>query len=164
MTLTASIGVIGFLLSITPAWADDFSAEVDFVTRAANGNIFAVAESRLAVDRARAPQVKTFARRLVGDHLRAEAELQAAAEGSGATVPTTLDQEHQARLTALRGKSGVGFDKAYIADQLEVHSNALTLYGDYMLWGDYERLHTLAIKMIPITEAQLKDVQALAGD
>jgi putative membrane protein len=157
MTLTASIGVIGLLLLITPAWADDFSAEADFVTRAANGNIFAVAESRLAIDRARAPQV-------VGDHLRAEAELQAAAEGSGATVPTTLDQEHQARLTALRGKSGVGFDKAYIADQLEVHSNALTLYGDYMLWGDYERLHTLAIKMIPITEAQLKDVQALAGD
>ena len=67
-------------------------------------------------------------------------------------------------MTALRGKSGVGFDKAYIADQLEVHSNALTLYGDYMLWGDYERLHTLAIKMIPMTEAQLKDVQALAGD
>jgi hypothetical protein len=30
--------------------------------------------------------------------------------------------------------------------------------------GRYERLHALAIKMIPITEAQLTDVQALAGD
>jgi hypothetical protein len=29
MTLTASIGVIGLLLSITSVWADDFSAEVD---------------------------------------------------------------------------------------------------------------------------------------
>jgi hypothetical protein len=36
--------------------------------------------------------------------------------------------------------------------------------GDYMLWGEYEKLHALAIKMIPITEAQLKDAQVLAGD
>ena len=70
----------------------------------------------------------------------------------------------EARLTTLRDKSGADFDKAYVADQLETHSNALTLYGDYMLWGDYESLHTLAIKMIPITEAQLKVAQALAGD
>ena len=95
---------------------------------------------------------------------RREAELRAAAEGSGATVPTTLDQDHQARLTALRRRSGADFDKAYLADQRENHSNALTLYADYMLWGDYKKLHALAIKMIPITEAQLKDVQALAGD
>jgi putative membrane protein len=94
----------------------------------------------------------------------AETELQAAAKGSGATAPTKLDQDYQARLTALRRKSGVDFDKAYIADQVEDHSNALTLYGDYMLWGQYEKLHALAIKMIPITEAQLKQAQVLAGD
>jgi putative membrane protein len=164
MTLSVPVVVFGLVLSVAPAWAGDFSAEVDFVTRAANGNVFAVAESRLAVDRARAPAVNTFARRLIDDHGRAEAELRAAAEGSGATVPTTLDQDHQARLTALRRKAGADFDKAYIADQLEAHSNALTLYADYMLWGEYEKLHALAIKMIPIAEAQLKDVQALAGD
>jgi putative membrane protein len=101
---------------------------------------------------------------MVEDHGRAQAELQTAAEGSGATAPTMLDKEHQARLTALRAKSGVGFDKAYIADQGENHSNALTLYGDYMLWGEYEKLHALAIKMIPITEAQLKQAQVLDGD
>ena len=33
-----------------------------------------------------------------------------------------------------------------------------------MLWEDFEKLHALAIKKIPITEAQLKDAQALAGD
>ena len=101
---------------------------------------------------------------MVDEHGTAEAELQAAAEGSGAAVPTTLDEEHQARLTALQARSGADFDQAYVADQGENHSNALTLYGDYMLWGEYEKLHALAIKMIPITEAQLKDVQALAGD
>jgi hypothetical protein len=56
------------------------------------------------------------------------------------------------------------FEKAYVADQGENHSNALTLYGDYMLWGEYEKLHALAIKMIPITEGQLKAARAIAGD
>jgi putative membrane protein len=101
---------------------------------------------------------------LVEDHESAEAELKAASEGSGAVVPPALDEEHQARLTALRGMARTDFDKAYVTDQGENHSNALTLYGDYMLWGEYETLHALAIKMIPITEAELKDAQVLAGD
>jgi hypothetical protein len=64
----------------------------------------------------------------------------------------------------LRSKSGADFDKAYVADQGENHSNALTPYADHMLWGEYEKRHALAIKMIPITEAQLKQAQVLAGD
>lgn len=163
MTMMVRI-VLGLALSLMPAFAADFSAELDFVTRASNSNLFAIEESRLALDRTNNSEIKTFAGRLVDDHSKAQAELLAAAEGSGATVPTMLDQEHQARLTALQGSSGMDFDKAYVADQGENHSNALTLYADYMLWGEYEKLHALAIKMIPITEAQLKKAQTLAGD
>ncbi len=164
MTLTVPLSVIALVLSLAPVWAADSSAEVDFLTRASNANLFAVEESRLALDRTGDPKLKTFARQMVDDHGKAEAELQAAAEGSGALVPTALDEEHQTRLTALRSKSGADFDKGYVADQGENHSNALTLYADYMLWGEYEKLHALAIKMIPITEAQLKEAQTLAGD
>jgi putative membrane protein len=144
--------------------ARHYNSELDFVTRASNSNLFAIEESQLALDRSGHSQVKTFARRLVEDHESAETELKAASEGSGAAVPTALDEEHQARLTALRGMARTDFDKAYVADQGENHSNALTLYGDYMLWGEYGKLHALAVKMIPITEAQLKDAQVLAGD
>jgi putative membrane protein len=164
MNLTVLTGLLGLALSVVPVWAADFSAELDFVTRASNSNLFAIEESRLALDRSGDSQVKTFARRMVEDHGNAEAELKAAAEGSGATVPTALDEEHETRLKALQGESGLEFDKAYVADQGENHSNTLTLYGDYMLWGEYEKLHALAIKMIPITEAQLKEAQVLAGD
>jgi putative membrane protein len=137
---------------------------VDFVTRASGANLVSIAESQLALAQARDAQVKAFARRLFDDHRTAEARLQAAAVGSGAKVPTTLGQADQARVTALRRKSGAGFDKAYVADQYAVHSNALTLYGDYMLLGDNAKLNTLAIKMIPIVEAQLKTALTLSGD
>jgi putative membrane protein len=101
---------------------------------------------------------------LAEDHAKAQAALQAAAIGSGANVLTTLARDDQKLLAALQGKSGVDFDKAFVADQLAVHSNALTLYADYMLLGDNEKLKDLAIKMIPIAEAQLKVAQALDGD
>jgi putative membrane protein len=164
MTLTVPLSVIALVLSLAPAWAADSSAEVDFLTRASNSNLFAIEEPRLAIDRTRDTKLKTFARQMVKDHGGAQSELLVTAKGSGAAVPTTLDQEHQARLKALRSKSGADFDQAYVADQGENHSNALTLYGDYMLWGEYEKLHALAIKMIPITEARLKQAQVLAGD
>ena len=44
MALTVRAGVVGLLLSVAPAWAADFSAELDFVTRASNSNLFATAE------------------------------------------------------------------------------------------------------------------------
>ena len=164
MTLMVPICIIGMVLSVAPARAANFNAERDFVTRASIGNLFAIAESQLALDRTNDPRVTNFARWLVEDHGRAEEALQAAADGSGAKVPAVLDQDHQARMMALRSKSGADFNKVYVADQYEMHSNALTLYADYMLLGNNEKLRALAIKMIPITEAQLKGAQALSGN
>ncbi len=164
VTRTVLIGAFGLVLSLAPAWAGNAKDETDFVTRASLGNLVAIAESKLAADRAGDPEVKAFAGRLVEDHGTAEAALQAAADGSGATVPTTLDEDRQAHVTALGAESGAAFDRAYIADQAEVHSNALTLYADYMLLGDNAKLKALAIKMIPIAEAEFKRAQAFSGD
>jgi putative membrane protein len=97
-------------------------------------------------------------------HKKAASELEAAAVDSGATPSTALDADHQAHLTALQGKSGSDFDKAYLSDQAEIHSNTLTLYADYMLLGDNAKLKQLAIKMIPVTESQLKSANALSHD
>jgi putative membrane protein len=157
-----SIAIIGFILLASPAWAG--KDEIDFVTRASVGNLFAIAESQLAVERASDPAVNALAQQLVDDHKKAEAELESATDGSGATAATALDADHQTRATALQGKSGADFDKAYAADQGENHSNLLTLYADYMLLGDNAKLKPLAIKMIPITEQQLKKVQGLSGN
>ncbi|MGA7807679.1 DUF4142 domain-containing protein [Bradyrhizobium sp.] len=164
MTRLFSICAMGFVLLAAPARARDAKAEIDFVTRASVGNLFAIAESELAISRAGDPEVKAFAQQLVEDHQKAQAELQPATDGSGATLATALDRTHQARVTALQDKSGADFDKAFVADQGEIHSNTLTLYADYMLLGDNSKLKALAIKMIPITEAQLKKAQTLAGD
>jgi putative membrane protein len=145
-----------------PAWAG--KDEVDFVTRASIGHRFAIAESQLAIDRAVDLKVKAFAQQLVEDHSKAESELEAAAAGSGATAATALDADHQSRATALQAMHGAAFDKAFVADQVEIHSNTLTLYADYMLLGENAKLKALAIRMIPITQAQYKSANRLSGD
>jgi putative membrane protein len=163
MTVLLSVCVIAFVLLLSPAWGGDAKAEIDFVTRASISNLFAIAESQLATSRTGDPKVKAFAQQLIEDHERAEVALEHAADESGARVQMTLDRDHQARVTALRKKSGGDFDKSYIADQGEIHSNTLTLYGDYMLLGDNTKLKAFAIKMIPVTEAQLKKAQGLSN-
>ncbi len=163
MTTKFSICVIAVIvLSAGPAWAG--KDEVDFVTRASIGNLFAITESQLAIEQASDPKLKAFARQLVAAHEKAAAELQSAAEGSGATVSSSLDADHQRRVAELQGKSGADFDKSYAADQGENHSNLLTLYADYMLLGDNPKLKPLAIRMIPLTEQELRSAQALSGN
>lgn len=164
MRLMNQAGVLAFLLLATAARAAEFNPEVDFVTRASSLDLAAAAEARLALARGRDPRVKAYAQRRAADDRRATAALQAAAEGSGAKLATALDADGQKRLAALQGQSGLAFDKAYVADQVAVLSNALTFYADYMLLGDNEKLKALAIRTIPIVEAQLKDAQALNGD
>jgi putative membrane protein len=164
VTVIFSMCVLGFGLLVTPAWAGDAKAEIDFVTRASIGNLFAITESQLAIGRTDDPKIKALAQQLVEDHQKAEAALEPAADGSGAAIAAALDGDHQARVTTLQGRSGADFDKVYVADQGEIHSNTLTLYADYMLLGDNAKLKALAIKMIPITEAQLKQTQALSRD
>lgn len=162
MSTKLSMCVIAFALLVGTAWAGN--DEVDFVTRASIGNRFAITESQLAIERASDPKLKAFAQQLIDDHKKAATELESAAEGSDAAASSTLDADHQSRMTALQGKSGADFDKAYAADQGENHSNLLTLYADYMLLGNNPKLKPLAIRMIPITEQQLKKAQALADD
>lgn len=157
--LALSIAVVG--PCIDTARSGDAKAETDFVTRAANGDMLALAESRLVLERSDDAQIKAVAQRLVDVHTMAEADLEAAASRSGATVPTMLDAAHRTRLAAFQGMSGVALDRAYVGDQAEVHSNALTLYADYMLLGDNAPLKAYATKMIPVAEAQFKAMQAL---
>nr|WP_321984676.1 DUF4142 domain-containing protein [uncultured Lichenicoccus sp.] len=163
LTQVVLTSCVCLVLSRASAVARDAKDEIDFVTRASSGNLAATSESRLALSRASSPEVKAFAARLVEAQEAAEAALQVAAQGSGAVALNRLDPDHQASMTALDGKHGKSFDDAYVADQVEVHSNALTLYADYMLLGDNRKLKALAIRMIPITQAQFRGALTLCG-
>ena len=100
-------------------------------------------------------------RKMIKDHVLAEKKLQTAAKGSGATVAMSLDDPHQAMVTALESKSGADFDKAYVADQVQAHQETAALLSDYKASGDDAKLKTWATKTLPAVNMHLKMAQAM---
>jgi putative membrane protein len=147
---------------VSPAFAQSAPSS-DFAAKASVGNTFEVDESKLALEQGASPKVKAFARKMIADHGMAEKKLQAAAKGAGAAVEMSLDDPHQAMVTALKGKTGADFDKAYVADQIQAHQETAALLTDYKASGDNAKLKTWAAKTLPTVNMHLKMVQAMSS-
>ena len=155
-------GVVVLAALVSPACAQTPPAS-DFAAKASVGNTFEVTESKLALKQGSSPKVKAFARRMIKDHGLAEKKLQAAAKGTGTPVEMTLDDPHQAMVTALQGKTGPDFDKAYVADQVQAHQDTAALLTDYKASGDDAKLKTWASKTLPVVNMHLKMVQSMSA-
>ncbi|WP_131116657.1 DUF4142 domain-containing protein [Lichenihabitans psoromatis] len=147
----------------SPALAQGATPAPDFAMKASVGNTFEVAESKLALKQGASPKVKAFARKMIKDHDMAEKKLQTAAKGSGATVAMSLDDPHQALVTALQAKTGADFDKAYVADQIQAHQDTAALLASYKDAGDDAKLKTWATKTLPTVNMHLKMAEAMSS-
>ena len=99
-----------------------------FMTDAAADAMAEVALGRLAAEKASSDDVKSFGRRMVGDHGKAHAELASLAAAKGVELPADLRPEHKAAERTLRGLSGPDFDAAYMAHMASEHEKAVRLF------------------------------------
>ena len=152
-----------FTIAAVPAFAQGAVPAPDFAMKASVGNTFEVTESKLALKQASSPKVKAFARKMIADHGMAEKKLQTAAMGSGAKVEMMLDDPHQAMVTALQGKMGADFDKAYVTDQIQAHQDTAALLASYKESGDDKKLKMWATKTLPTVNMHLKMVQGMSS-
>ena len=98
-----------------------------FAREAAIGGLAEVELGKLAEQKGQSDAVKAFARRMVGDHGKANERLTALAKQDGIGLPTGLDQEHAAMRDKLEGMSGAEFDRAYIQGQVTDHQKTAQL-------------------------------------
>ena len=147
-------------LTSLAASAQSAPTAADFAMKASVGNTFEVEEAKLALKQATDPKLKSFARMMIHDHSMAEKKLMAAAKASGMPVEMKLDDPHQAMVTALQGKSGKDFDKAYAADQIQAHQETQALLQGYETGGDNAKLKAWAKATLPKVEMHLKMIQA----
>ena len=162
MKLIIIAGVAALSAFCTPAFAQSPMPASDFAMKASVGNTFEVEESKLALKQAASPKVKSFAKMMIMDHTMAEKKLMMAGKDAG-PVEMKLDDPHQAMVTALQGKTGADFDKAYVADQVQAHQDTAALLGDYEKSGDNAKLKTWAKMTLPKVEMHLKKVQAMSS-
>ena len=99
-----------------------------FVKEASQAGMTEVEASKLAESKAQSSEVKSFAKRMVTDHTKADNELKSIASRKGIKVASALDSEHQSMIDNLRSKSGGDFDTAYKEGMASDHHKAVDLF------------------------------------
>jgi putative membrane protein len=118
-------------LVITPAILAATASSNDraFVAKVSQGGAYEVAASKLAAERASAPDVRDLALTEVHDHDGVNARLHQIAAATGVSIAPTLNAEFQQRLAKLRATPTADFDAAYIADMEQIHDGDEKLFA-----------------------------------
>jgi len=134
-----------------------------FANAAAASDAFEIAESELAAASAHSAAIKSFAKKMVEAHTGSTAKLKTVAAGlSPAVTPDpTLTPDQQAKVDALKTKTGADFDTAYAADQVAAHQATLDAVRSYSTSGDVPELKTFATGLVPTVTAHLNMAKGL---
>ncbi len=132
-----------------------------FVENAARSDMYEIKASKLALEKTQDPEIKTFAREMIRDHMKTTQAVKAHLP-PGITPPAELDKRRQGLLDDLRASSGPEFDKRYINQQVAAHEEALTLMKGYAAHGDKSGLKMAAAKAVPIVTHHLEMIKAMA--
>lgn len=147
-------------LSLTPAFAAMDAQE--FVDKAYIGGMFETQSSRMALHLSGNPQVRDFARRMIAEHGKANAELKTIAEGADLKLPTTLDPGRQENLDALKA-AGDAFPGRYVALQQQDHRDTIALFERYAAEGGNPQLKSFARQVLPTLKQHQTAIDAIAA-
>ena len=140
-----------------PATAVKLSdADREALTDLAMANMAEIATAKIALSKSANPEVKGFAQRMVDDHTKAQAEVQALAKAKGVELPTELNVKYKAKSAMLQALKGEIFNRTYIkqsgrTDHLDTHGK---LKGNLDELKDPD-VKALVLKIRPVVEQHL---------
>ncbi|KUY85337.1 DUF305 domain-containing protein [Burkholderia territorii] len=134
--------------------------DAEFVDKAALAGKSEVQASQLALKQAQSADVRAFAKRMVADHGKANAKLNALAARTG--MKPQVDQIQDPDVEALRGKRGHDFDTAYVAAAgPDAHKKAVALFEDEARDGKDAQLRAFAKSTLPTLKHHLSMAEEL---
>ncbi len=147
-----------------PAWPGAKVSNYDrnFLVQAAADEMFELEMSRLAAEKASAPDLKAYASTLVDQHIAVQKELGALAQAKGVSLPVRLGAMRQRELYSLERLSGEDFDRAYFQRiALRAHRQNVRLFRDASQMAQDADVRAWAGKMTPAQEQHLSDARSL---
>ena len=120
-----------------------------FVSNAAQGDMYEIQAGKIAEQKAKDPEVKAFAKKMVTDHTALSNEMKPLIKAAGQTPPADLDQRRKRLLDNLKAANAGDFDKTYMDQQVAAHDEALTLMQGYAKDGSDAGLKGGAAKAVP---------------
>lgn len=139
------------------------SADQKFVMDAALGGMMEVELGRWAAQKGTTDGVKEFGRRMIDDHSKANTELMSLASRKGITLPTALDQKHQAQIMKITRLTGADFDRSYVKMMLSDHKKDVSEFEKQSTKGADPDIKAFAGTTLPTLQEHLTMVQALSG-
>lgn len=138
--------------------------DMDFASKAAVGGMAEVEFGKMAQEKGTNSKVKEFAMMMVNDHGKANGELMTIAASKNITLPASLDEEHMKKKEELQSKSGMAFDKAYVAAMVEGHNKTLALMQDASQNCKDSELKAFAAKTAPVVKAHLDMITKIQAE
>ena len=127
-----------------------------YVRMAGASDQYEIQSSRLLLQTTQSQQLRDFATMMVTDHTKSTADVKAAAQSAGMTVPPPrLDTTGLKNVAALRATRGTVRDQLYLRQQKAAHQRALTLHQGYAANGTVAGLKTVAGQIAPVVQGHL---------
>jgi putative membrane protein len=133
-----------------------------FIRQAGSAGLLQVKLGQLAEKKGSSPAVVEFGKRMVTDYSKANEELKAAAKAAAFPGPALArpDQQIFDRFNTM-GRSS--FDKAYMAQVVAQHREAVRLFQRESTGGRVQSLKQLASRLLPEMEQRLSLAMQTAG-
>ncbi len=130
--------------------------DVQFLNRAAQSGHAEIESSRLAQQRARADQVKSFASRMVDDHAKAGDELKQVVDSKGIKVASGPSAMQTSDLKMLSDAKDDEFDKRFAETfGVKAHEESLKLFKEAAANASDADVKAYAQKMLPTLQHHL---------
>jgi putative membrane protein len=133
-----------------------------FIQKAGSVGLLQVKLGQLAEKKGSSVGVVQFGKRMVADYSKANQELKAAAKEAAFPAPALLRQDQQT-FDRFNGMGRSSFDKAYMAEMVENHSEEVRLFQRESAGGRVQSLKQLASRMLPEMEQRLSLATQTAG-
>jgi putative membrane protein len=137
------------------------SADQAYVQNAAASDTFEIETSKLALEKASLPSIKTYAQMMIDEHTKSTNELKPAAQAAGIAVPAALPADKQAKVDTLRRLSGAEFDRQYLADQRSGHQETLAKVNAYLAAAPAGPLKDHASKVTGVVQKHLNSLEKI---
>lgn len=135
--------------------------DAKFATDAFNGGMVEVEMGKLALRKAHGESVRNFAKMMVEDHGKANAELRRLAKAKNITLPEAIDADHHNKIDDLDKNEGAKFDKAYAQAMIDGHKKTLDLMNKEAKDGRDPDLKAFAAKTAPIVQMHLNKIKKI---
>lgn len=154
-------------VTLTPLAAqvqNTLSANFDnlFLLKATQGNMAEVMTGQLASRKARNPQVRQLAQRLIQEHSAANAQIAPLLARRALPTPRFPGAMHTATYEYLSRLNNRAFDAAYMAAQVEAHENSITLYQQELAQGRDPNTRALAAALLPAILEHTAQIYSIA--